>query len=354
MSRKISEYFKIEPKTTKIDEEVSNLPKIRECRVIVKDIKHQFVNNQLKLFEEVPLNGKNNNNCKYCKKEASTRSNLMKHIIKVHPTEVDLFSCPVCNLKFFKKPFMDLHMKKKHPDGQVKRFECDFDGKTFETKGRLCDHMKSHLSLVKCQICAKVFKPKSLNDHLKTVHATQKNFRCNICSKSFKTAQYLQLHEKTHNKRVQCGICSKMFPSVGVLNQHSKEYHENGKNFECEICSKKFNRKSNLKTHQKTHDRNRPKQFKCQRCDYATDLKDNFKAHQRFHERQDQKFAAMKNPLKCEKCPTFHRDKKFLNLHMKVVHPDVLLQCDLCAKFIKIRSGLVSHMKLHIERISKN
>jgi KRAB domain-containing zinc finger protein len=324
MSKKISEYFKILPK---FDEDI---PKIRVCRVVLKDIKHQVGTNQPRLFDEIELIGKNNND-----------------------KQLKSICCTVCNVKICTK-FMKRHMRTKHPDGQSNEFECDFDGKIFKTKSELYHHMGVHLPLVECIICRKMLKFNSLYEHRRNFHAIGREFQCKICSKSFKSAYYLKLHEKRHNKEIQCEICNKMFPTVGILNQHSKNYHENGKSFECEICDKKFNLKNDLKIHQKTHEKNRPKPLKCQRCDYATDHQQSFKAHQRFHERQDKKFTAMKNPLKCAKCPTFHRNKHLLKNHMKAVHPDVLLQCDLCAKFIKMRCSLISHIKLHISKISKN
>ncbi|XP_070497891.1 oocyte zinc finger protein XlCOF26-like [Chironomus tepperi] len=243
MTRKITNFFKIKPKIDKIDEEVLSVSKIRECQVILKDIKHQFGNNELRLFEEISINERNSsklekNNCKFCGKKFSSEGNLKHHMKNIHPTEFDLFNCKICNRRFFKKQSLEVHMKKKHPDGQIEKFECDFDGKIFKTKS-LYNHQKSH---------------------------------------------------------------------------------------------------------------NRLKSFQCQRCDYATNIKYNFKKHQNVHERQDKKFAAMKNPLKCEKCPSFYKNEMALSMHMRNVHPKELLQCDLCAKFIKNKNGLIIHMNNHIRK----
>jgi len=99
------------------------------------------------------------------------------------------------------------------------------------------------------------------------------------------------------------------------------------------ICGKKSNTNNHLKIHQKTHDKNRSKPFKCQRCDYTTDNNSNFKVHKTTHERQDKKIAAMKNPLKCEKCPKFFRNKQALSSHMKIVHPEVMhIKRGICQK----------------------
>jgi len=325
MSGKISEYFKIQPK---VDENVPKSSNIRDCKVVLNDIKNQAGKKELKLFESVSLSDSQNKKSKGKK-----------------------FRCPICNIKLVQKN-LELHMKAKHPDGQAEQFECDFDGKRFKNKALLYKHMLGHLPLVECKFCKKMYKPYSINLHLKNLHAIGKYFQCKICPKSFKSAHYLNTHKKLHNKSHKCDICSKVFTIASHLKQHNKDFHENGKRFECESCGIKFNIKGNLKRHQKTHDKNRPKPFKCQRCDYATDTKHSFKRHQETHDRQDKKLAAMKNPIKCEKCSTFCNDQGRLRVHMKHVHPKVVFQCDLCARFFKLKSVLISHMKVH--RTPKN
>jgi KRAB domain-containing zinc finger protein len=331
-----------------------SLSNIRECQVSVKDIKHQFVNSQPQLFDEVPLNGQiicmTKKTCKFCEKEFSEKTKLHRHIKKAHPLEFDLLECEICNQKFFKKQSLNVHIKMKHPDGQLNYFECDVDGKVFRNKSEMKQHMEVHRSFEKCLICYKMLKPSSMADHLKDVHATGRQFMCKMCSKSFKSAQSLKIHEKTHGKKFQCQLCNKMFPSLGTLNAHKKTNHENPSNYGCEICDKKFNEKSILKRHQKTHDINRPKSIKCQQCDYATDNKYYFKYHQNVHQRQDQKFASMKNPIICQECPKLFKTNGTLRKHMKAVHPKDLHQCDLCAKFRKTKSSLSKHMELHFKK----
>jgi stress-induced morphogen len=322
MTAKITNFFKIVP--IQVETEDSNVPKFSECQVVLKGNKHQYSKNKLRSFNKFSLPGRNNI-CKFCEKEYSSKSNMLAHVRKIHQYS-----------------------------GQNQQFECDFDGKVFRSKGELFGHMRTHLPLVECTICHKMLKRLCLKPHLRGFHVTDKKFQCKICSKHFKSKQSLRKHEKTHNKKFECDACKKSYPSKSELNRHNKNYHENPRSFECETCGKKFNTKSCLKSHQLIHKKDRLKSFKCQRCDYATDFKYNIKNHQKCHERQDQKFAAMKNPVKCEICPNFQgKNIKALRQHMNFVHSQKEpFQCDLCAKFLKTKQHLTTHIKLHIRKIN--
>jgi len=366
MSRKISEYFKFQPKSDsnltknlklKVENEEYfeielNKVKIEPNTQDLLHIKDEIEDQPPKLIDMDLHNKKGYESCKFCDKKLST-SKLTEHMKNVHPTEFNLLSCEFCNLKFFKKNFLKAHIKTKHPNGQNHQFECDFDGRIFKSKMYLNTHMLRHQSPVQCKICNKMFSAIYIKDHLRTFHSIDKNFSCKICSKSFKTALYLFMHEKTHNKKFQCDICSRKFSTKTQLNKHKMDIHENPKRFECDKCDKKYNQNKSLISHQKTHDKKHQKQFKCHRCGLTTNNKNTFKIHQQSHDRKDKKIAAMKNPLKCEKCPAFCKNMQSLLSHMRVVHPKVLFQCDLCAKFIKQKYSLISHLKFHISKASK-
>jgi KRAB domain-containing zinc finger protein len=359
MTAKIIKIFKVVPKSIKIGEEVPKFPEIRECQVILKDINHQFSNNELKLFNEILINENCKSEkqiCKICKKEFSWKTSLNVHMKAAHPEECKLLYCVICNQRFLRKCKMDDHIRNKHPDGQKQnqQFECDFDGRVFKTKGNLYTHMQQHLPMVECLICHKMLKRNVLKAHLRDFHATKRKFQCKICPSQLNSRDNLAKHEKNHNKKFECNICKRMYSTKTKLNRHKRNNHENPGSFECETCGKKFNLKENLKNHQLTHKKDRLKSLKCPRCDYQTDMKYRINRHQNFHERQDRKFALMKNPIKCEKCPYYYcKNQTALKIHMRRVHSKKLFQCDLCAKFFKRKEHLTTHIKLHIRKIKK-
>ena len=250
-----------------------------------------------------------------------------------------------------------MHMTVKHAKSlatEPKEYECDFDGRFFSTKDRLYVHMKTHLPKVKCKICCKMITVLGLNNHISQTHSTKRNFQCNICSKSFKTKQFLKIHQQIHDKKFQCEICKLKFAIIARLKEHIANIHENPRSFECEICNKKFNRKQNLENHQITHDKNRIKPFKCQQCEYAADFKVHLEKHQKFHEKLDKKIAGFKNPQKCEKCPTVCKNKATLKKHIFNVHPEKLFQCDLCGNYLKTKGILTTHIiDIHLRNLAK-
>jgi len=59
------------------------------------------------------------------------------------------------------------------------------------------------------------------------------------------------------------------------------------------------------------------------------------------------KFATMKNPIKCEKCSAFCKNKTTLSDHTKRVHSNIPHQCDLCGNFYKTRASLKIYIDGH-------
>lgn len=137
---------------------------------------------------------------------------------------------------------------------------------------------------LKCEICKKKMKRKSLYSHMKQIHAiVNEIFRCRLCCKTFKSSIHLKHHENTHNKQFKCSFCGKNFSQKFELSNHISRQHENPGSFECKVCLKKFNLKKILKSHEKTHDKDRKKSYKCDLCDYATDNSHHLQRHQETH-----------------------------------------------------------------------
>lgn len=80
------------------------------------------------------------------------------------------FKCPQCPTVLYSKPYLDRHIKTRHPKMKL-TFYCDFDGKQFSTKDLLRIHMQRHSSKVlTCSACMKSYASMhTFRKHLKSV-----------------------------------------------------------------------------------------------------------------------------------------------------------------------------------------
>ena len=134
--------------------------------------------------------------CKFCKKEFSSKSNLVKHLKKYSSN--DLYNCSQCDVMF-------------------------------NTMGKKINHEKRMHNLegiITCKFCKKIFqKLSNLNQHIKNIH--------------------------NNNEKIKCNKCKKEYANEKTLKTHKYTVHEKNKDFICNICEKKFTQKHNLLWHQK-------------------------------------------------------------------------------------------------------
>ncbi|KAL4624543.1 transcription factor E4F1 [Arapaima gigas] len=75
-----------------------------------------------------------------------------------------------------------------------------------------------------CQICEKTFKTANiLRTHLST-HSEEKNFHCKLCGNSFRTKGSLIRHNRRHTdeRPYRCNLCGISFRESGALTRHLK------------------------------------------------------------------------------------------------------------------------------------
>ncbi|XP_061087832.1 transcription factor E4F1 isoform X1 [Conger conger] len=75
-----------------------------------------------------------------------------------------------------------------------------------------------------CQICEKTFKTANiLRTHL-TTHSEKKNFPCKLCGNSFRTKGSLIRHNRRHTdeRPYRCNLCGLSFRESGALTRHMK------------------------------------------------------------------------------------------------------------------------------------
>ena len=211
-----------------------------------------------------------------------------------------------------------------------------------------------------------------MKDHIATVHEKQRNYRCEICSKSYTQRSALHKHNRAiHEKSTEsttypCKNCNKVYTSKGALYTHVKQFHENVKNHECDVCHKGFFFKSQLTLHVKfIHEKNR--EFQCDQCSSSYNEPGTLYHHLKIVHGASydlncdfcgRKFISLfvlnqhlckthnqKPKYKCVLCqrPFFIPDN--LIQHVRHVHDDVVQVCQTCGKTFSSSDALEAHEK---------
>ncbi|XP_050676683.1 zinc finger protein 675-like isoform X6 [Leptidea sinapis] len=107
--------------------------------------------------------------CAACEKLFQSQKSLRIHVQRDHLVERN-FECSMCDMKFFEKQEMILHMVKHSGE---KLFQCDVCKKSYGRKKTLREHIRIHLDdrRFKCQYCDKAFVQKcSWRGHMRSKH----------------------------------------------------------------------------------------------------------------------------------------------------------------------------------------
>jgi len=218
-------------------------------------------------------------------------------------------------------------------------FKCNQCSKVFRTANLLRGHLQTHnAKVVKCPICVKerFLKEHVLRKHLRNVHRLQKDIRCEYpaCEKMFKLREVMKSHMKmVHLKDFTlCNICG---DSVRNLSYHRETCNKDNviKN-ECEVCAKKFSSKNSLETHRQTiHE------SALNECSICLKEVKNLTSHIKWiHSEGEMKTYPCTSPG----CEEIFKSKPIAVRHLKRVHEGEKDQCPICSEWLK---NLPSHLR---------
>ncbi|GBN95384.1 Zinc finger protein 10 [Araneus ventricosus] len=166
----------------------------------------------------------------------------------------------------------------------MKQYKCDVCKKTFRRSEHLQRHVLTHIADKphECKLCGKKFSYKSFLIRYTETHEVIKQYKCDVCSKTFRRNEYLKKHVLTHTgeKRFQCEVCGKSFRQKGHLQRHVRT-HTDDKPFECKVCGKSFRQNEHLQKHVRTHTVN--KLHECKICGKKFSDKSNLHSHSKTH-----------------------------------------------------------------------
>lgn len=309
--------------------------------------------------------GKNHFKCDVCPQSFTTSHRLQQHY--GWHLGIDNFKCEFCP-ETFSKCSLYLSHEKIHTGERP--FRCNFCGKWFPESSNINIHLKPY-NFFSCNICQKSYtQMSSLLSH-KRIHAKEKHlenkscnqlstmdirtrrqcsrrkqFKCNVCAKSFFNSWSLSAHLKTHknnnnvkksslnkHKRpqknaicIKCDLCQKLFYDKNILIAHRC------KSSTCTCCLKVFDSASSLKRHYRYMHQKNNKLYDCDICNISftcsTSLNEHRKNHTQFEKNTPFKLNS-NNEINTA------NEEMYLNKEYK---------CDLCMKSFSNQAQIFAHI----------
>lgn len=164
--------------------------------------------------------------CDKCGETHSAKNKHLKHMRSEHRDERERnFMCNRCDKGFSTHPDLKRHIKFRH---LVQSIKCQICDRLFNSPSILELHMTSHKTQLKCDTCGMRFRKQTARDKHMQLHDIKKQFRCNICWKSYQDMDSLVDHVVTHRSEEKrlftCSLCSESFLTIALLQKHIHEH----------------------------------------------------------------------------------------------------------------------------------
>ncbi|XP_060782179.1 histone-lysine N-methyltransferase PRDM9-like [Neoarius graeffei] len=276
---------------------------------------------------------------------------------KCSPNEINdsllhVSSCSLCPLSYTSEKTLHRHMRRCHPEQQLKPTEPTTHDLT-PTVSFSVEQVSSGTLLTSssqqqvqkephnCLDCGKSFLLQSgLRQHQR-IHKRHKSYHCSQCGKSFNLESAFKRHQLIHTgeKPYCCSQCGKSFTHRRTLKLHQR-VHTGEKPYHCSQCGKSFTRKTQVKLHYHIHTGEKP--YRCSQCGRSFTEKGNLRTHQRIHTGE--------KPYQCSQCGKSFYQQRYLQTHQRVHTGEKPYLCSECGKNFARYNSLKRHQCTHTQK----
>ncbi|XP_052746251.1 zinc finger protein 37 [Bicyclus anynana] len=221
--------------------------------------------------------------CRLCGYSFVGERGLSLHINLKHRADdsqrtLDGPQCEECNIRFASSAAYEQHMKvsPKHAPADKLKPNCP------PKKYQLCKKRKrAPPRKVDCEQCGmqlvggrnyavhfRMHHPDKNRTKYSTVNVSRTSIMCELCGKVLPSLSHLRYHMPSHaeQKQFKCDVCDKTFAFKRNLTTHAVIHSESRPRVECTVCGKNVSNKNNLWRHMFSHKDTRP-YYKCEVCD---------------------------------------------------------------------------------------
>uniref|UniRef100_A0A1B0EZ55 Uncharacterized protein n=1 Tax=Phlebotomus papatasi TaxID=29031 RepID=A0A1B0EZ55_PHLPP len=206
--------------------------------------------------------------------------------------------CNLCNLIFFRKEGLEIHMMVKHQG--LESCQCLICGTSFDSKDSLIMHLEVHHGVIEDKYERKQEHKQERKQQERKQSVSGKNdWVCNDCGIQFQNYYTINKHtcrpnitsllrpskiqEETEkrDKPWVCEFCPYETSSRVSMYRHLKEIHQGIKKFQCHYCDRCFGNSWNLKHHVMIHTGEKP--HACEICGKRFIQPVSLKTHMKMH-----------------------------------------------------------------------